>query len=84
MHSKSSLLDELVKRVNRNVQADHTDIEDDNGDYTSDEEEFNDGLPKWIKLHETFVHSLFILKKIFYYAYFNFIMKLEARQNFLF
>ena len=46
MHSKSSLLDELVKRVNRNVQADHTDIEDDNGDYTSDEEEFNDGLPK--------------------------------------
>ena len=46
MHSKSSLLDELVKRVNRNVQADHTDIEDDNGDYSSDEEEFNDGLPK--------------------------------------
>ena len=84
MHSKSSLLDELVKRVNRNVQADHTDIEDDNGDYTSDEEEFNDGLPKWIKLHKTFVHSLFILKKIFYYAYFNFIMKLEVRQNFLF
>ena len=60
MHSKSPLLDELVERVNRNHQGDNTNSEDDDGDYSSDEDEFDDELPICIKLHETFVHSFFI------------------------
>ena len=45
MHSKSPLLDELVKQVNNNLQADNTDIEDNNDNYSSDEDEFDDELP---------------------------------------
>ena len=45
MHSKSVLLDELVKRVNHNLQVDNTDNEDDNHDYSSDEVEFDDEMP---------------------------------------
>ena len=63
MHSKSPLLDELAKRVNHNLQADSTDIEDDDDDYSSDEDELDDELPLWIKLHKTFVNSLFILNE---------------------
>ena len=40
MHSKSPLPDELVKRVNQNLQADDTDSEDNDDDYSSDEDEF--------------------------------------------
>ena len=36
---KIPLPDELVKRVNRNLQADNTDSEDDEDDYSSDEDE---------------------------------------------
>ena len=60
IHSNSLLLDELVKQVNRNHQADNTNIEDDDGDYSGDEDEFDDELPICMKLHETFVNSLFI------------------------
>ena len=45
IHSKPPLLDELVKRVNRNLQADNTDIEDDDDDYSIDDNEFDDELP---------------------------------------
>ena len=45
MHSKSPLLDELVKQVNNNLQADNTDIEDNSDNYSSDEDEFDDELP---------------------------------------
>ena len=45
MHLKSPLPDELVKRVNHNLQADNTDPEDDDDDYSSDEDEFDDELP---------------------------------------
>ena len=45
MHSKSPLPDELVKRVNYNLQVDNTDPEDDDDDYSSDEDEFDDKLP---------------------------------------
>ena len=45
MHSKSPLLDELAKRVNHNLQADSTGIEDDDDDYSSDEDELDDELP---------------------------------------
>ena len=44
MHSKSPLPDELVKRVNHNLQADNTDPEDNDDDYSSDEDEFDDEL----------------------------------------
>ena len=44
MDSKSPLLDELVKRVNNNLEADNTDTEDDSDDYSSDEDEFDDEL----------------------------------------
>ena len=60
IHSKSPLLGELVKRVSCNLQTDNTDIEDDDDDYSSDEDEFDDELGIWMKLHETFVNSLFI------------------------
>ena len=36
------------------------DIEDDDDDYSSDEVEYDDELTAWIKLHETFINSLFI------------------------
>ena len=45
MHSKSPLLDELVKQANHNLQADNTDIEDDKNYYSSGEDEFDDELP---------------------------------------
>ena len=45
MYSKSPLLDELVKRVKQNLQADNADIEDDDDDYFSEEDEFDDELP---------------------------------------
>ena len=63
--SKSPLLDELVKRVNRNFQADNTDNEDDDDDYSIDEDKFDDELPIGIKLHETYVNSY---EKRFYYV----------------
>ena len=44
MHLKSPLPDELVKRVNHNLQADNTDPEDNDDDYSSDEDEFDDEL----------------------------------------
>ena len=44
MHSKSPLLDKLVKRVNQNLQPDNTEIEDDDNDYSSNEDEFDDEL----------------------------------------
>ena len=58
MYSKSSLLDELVKRVKENLQADNADTEDDDDDYFSEENEFDDELPIWIK----FGNSLFKTK----------------------
>ena len=39
MYSKSPLPDELVKRVNHNLQVDNADSEDDDDDYSSDEDE---------------------------------------------
>ena len=42
---KCSLPDKLVKRVNRNLQVDNADPEDDNDDYSSDEYEYDDELP---------------------------------------
>ena len=45
INSKSPLPDELVKRVSHNLQADSTDPEDDNDDYSSDMNEFDDELP---------------------------------------
>ena len=44
MHSKSLLLDKLVKRVNENLQPDNTEIEDDDNDYSSNKDEFDDEL----------------------------------------
>ena len=60
IYSKSSLLDDLVKWVNHNLQTDNTGTEDDDDDYSSHEDEFDAELPNWIKLHETFLNSLFI------------------------
>ena len=58
MYLKSLSLDDLVKRVNHNFQADNTDIEGDYDDYySSDEDECEDELPIWMKLHETFIYS---------------------------
>ena len=45
MHSKSALLYELVKLVNHNLQLDNIDPGDDDNDYSSDEDEFDDELP---------------------------------------
>ena len=42
MDSKFPLLDEPVKRVNHNLQLDNTEIDDDNDDYSSNEDEFDD------------------------------------------
>ena len=44
MHSKSPLLDKLVKRVNQNLQPDNTEIEDDDNVYSSNKDEFDDEL----------------------------------------
>ena len=60
IYSESSFFDELVKWVNHNLQTDNTGTEDDDDDYSSDEDELDAELPIWIKLHETFVNSLFI------------------------
>ena len=43
-HSKSPLLDKLVKRVNQNLQPDNTEIEDDDNVYSSNKDEFDDEL----------------------------------------
>ena len=45
MDSKFSLFDEPVKRVNHNLQLDNTEIDDDNDDYSSNEDEFDDEVP---------------------------------------
>ena len=45
MHSKSPLPDELVKRVDHILQADNTNPEDDDDDYSNDEDEFDDEQP---------------------------------------
>ena len=42
MDSKFPLLDEPVKRVNHNLQLDNTEVDDDNDDYSSNEDEFDD------------------------------------------
>ena len=60
MHSKSPLPDELVKRVNYNLQADNADPEDDDDDCSSDEGDLDNELSIWIKLYKAFVNSLFI------------------------
>ena len=60
MHSKSPLLEELLKWVNHKLKADNTSTEDDNDDYCSDEDESDDELSIWIKFHNTFVNSFFI------------------------
>ena len=44
MHSKSPLPDELVKRVNYNLQADNADPEDDDDDCSSDEGDLDNEL----------------------------------------
>ena len=59
MQSKAILLDELVKQVNHNLQANNTGIADDDGDCSIDEDEFDAEL-SICKLHKTFVNSLFI------------------------
>ena len=83
IHSKPPLLGELVKRVNCNLQTDNTDIEDDDDDYSSDEDEFDVEVDIWMKLQETYLLTVYLFKtkKTFYYAYLNFVLKLEARQN---
>ena len=45
MHLKYPLFDELVKPVNHDLQADNTDTEDEDEDYSSDEDVFDDELP---------------------------------------
>ena len=60
MQSKAILLDELVKQVNHNLQVNNTGIADDDDDCSIDEDEFDAELSIWIKLHKTFVNSLFI------------------------
>ena len=45
MYSKFPLLDELLKQVKQNLQADNVDTEDDDDDYFSEEDEFDDELP---------------------------------------
>ena len=45
MDSKFPLLDEPVKRVNHNLQLDNTEVDDDNDDYSSNEDEFDDEVP---------------------------------------
>ena len=54
-------------------------------DYFSDEIEFDDELPIWIKLHETFDSSLFISneKYILLWLY-QFCSKFEGKKKFLF
>ena len=57
---KSLLPDELIKRVNPNFLVDNKDPGNNDDDYSNDEDKFDGELPIWIKLHETFVNSLFI------------------------
>ena len=45
MHSKSPVLDELAKGVDRSLQLDNSDIEYDDDDYSSDEDKFDDEQP---------------------------------------
>ena len=54
LKSKSIL---IHTRINKNLD---TDIENNNDDYSSDEDEFGDEPSVYIKLHETFINSLFI------------------------
>ena len=44
VHLKSPLPDELVKRVNHNFKVDNTDPEDDDDNYSSSDNEFDDEL----------------------------------------
>ena len=73
-----------MKQGIRNLKADNTDHDDDD-DYFSDEIEFDDELPIWIKLHETFDSSLFISneKYILLWLY-QFCSKFEGKKKFLF
>ena len=74
-----------MKQGIRNLKVDNTDHDDDDDDYFSDEIEFDDELPIWIKLHETFDSSLFISneKYILLWLY-QFCSKFEGKKKFLF
>ena len=74
-----------MKQGIRNLKVDNTDHDDDDDDYFSDEIEFDDELPIWIKLQETFDSSLFISneKYILLWLY-QFCSKFEGKKKFLF
>ena len=81
-----------MKQGIRNLKVDNTDHDDDDDghdddddDYFSDEIEFDDELPIWIKLHETLDSSLFISneKYILLWLY-QFCSKFEGKKKFLF
>ena len=81
MHYKSTLLDELVKQVNHNLQADNTDMK------TTMMMRMNlmmNCLSESNFTKHLLTVYLFKTKNIFYQAYLNFVLKLETRQNFLF
>ena len=83
MHLNYSLHDYLVKPVNHNLQVNNTNIEQEDDDYSRDE--FDDELTTSIRLKKDLLTiHLFKTNNIFYYAYLNIVLKLEARQNFLF
>ena len=73
-----------MKQGIRNLKVDNTDHDDDDDDYFSDEIEFDDELPIWIKLHETFDSSLFISneKYILLWLY-QFCSKFEGKKKVL-
>ena len=67
-----------------NLKADNTDHDDDD-DYFGDEIEFDDELPIWIKLHETFDSSLFISNEKYILPWlYQFCSKFEGKKKFLF
>ena len=72
-----------MEPVNHNLQVNNTDTEQENDDYSCDE--FDDEVTISIRLkkHLLTIH-LFKTNNIFYYAYLNIVLKLEASQNVLF
>ena len=69
----------------RDLKADNTDHDDDDDDYVSDEIEFDDELPIWIKLHETLDSSLFISNERYILLWlYQFCSKFEGKKKFLF
>ena len=76
MHLKSTSLDELVKQVNHNHQADNTNNENDDGDYSSDEDKFDDNcLSESNSMKHLLTVCLFNTESIFCNAYLDFILK---------